>query len=177
MAKFCKQCGKPLRENARFCAACGATVRAAGQTEARPATTCVHCGAALKATSKFCPRCGQTVGVTGDPAVQFAPQASGKQKKPGLFYANIALAAVCVGLIVLGIFTIPQKKGESPTVQPGSVLTDDYAEGAYDDDSAGVAADYEAIAHGETLLPAEEEEAEDFMPHAFSDWASEGEED
>ena len=43
--------------------------------------------------------------------------------------------------------------------------------------SAAIAADYEAIARGETLLPAAEESAEDFTPHAFSDWASEGEED
>ncbi|MBQ3356214.1 MAG: zinc ribbon domain-containing protein [Oscillospiraceae bacterium] len=175
MAKFCKQCGRPLRENAKFCPTCGVTVT---KTVQPAAPVCASCGGALKATSKFCPRCGQTVGVTCDPAVQFAPQASGKQKKPGLFYANIALAAVCVGLIVLGIFTIPQKKGESPTVQPGSVLAGDYGEGDYDADaSAAIAADYEAIARGETLLPAAEESAEDFTPHAFSDWASEGEED
>lgn len=177
MAKFCKQCGRPLRENAKFCPACGATVT---KTVQPAAPVCASCGGALKAVSKFCPRCGATVGSAAAPQTQqyAPPHPAAKPKKAGLFYANIALAAVCVGLIVLGIFTIPQKNGASPTAQPGSVMTGNYGEGDYDGDAAAqIEADYEAIARGETLLPAEEEEAEDFTPHAFRDWAADGEED
>ena len=54
MAYFCKNCGKQLREGARFCSACGTTVE-----QQMPQTVrCPWCGAEMRAGAK-CPRCGK----------------------------------------------------------------------------------------------------------------------
>ncbi|MBN1259081.1 MAG: zinc-ribbon domain-containing protein, partial [Anaerolineae bacterium] len=48
----CPSCGTPLREGARFCAKCGASL-------AGPAKKfCRYCGAELRSGSRFCPKCG-----------------------------------------------------------------------------------------------------------------------
>ena len=47
----CPSCGKPVREDARFCANCGAKLT----------LTCAECGATLRPSSKFCDSCGKPV--------------------------------------------------------------------------------------------------------------------
>ena len=191
----CAWCGAQVKGSSKFCPKCGKTVGSVPPGQSQPAQpippaapqrlTCPSCGAALKTTSKFCPRCGRTVAAAASaagaaygqqgsrfPAPPY-PAAQQPKRSPGLLIANIALGAVCVVLAVLAVITIPRKKSEGPTVQPGAVAADNYDE----DVSAQIAADYEAIARGGTLLPAPEEGGGDLMPHTFSDWASEGEED
>ena len=52
-AASCPDCGRPLREGAKFCDNCGAAL-------ALPAV-CAECGAALRSGAKFCANCGQAV--------------------------------------------------------------------------------------------------------------------
>ena len=54
MAYFCKNCGKQLREGARFCSACGTTV----EQQMPQTVSCPWCGAEMRAGAK-CPRCGK----------------------------------------------------------------------------------------------------------------------
>ena len=44
----CRNCGRALDADARFCPGCGIASEA----------TCVSCGAALEADARFCKRCG-----------------------------------------------------------------------------------------------------------------------
>jgi hypothetical protein len=47
----CPSCGQPVREGAKFCDSCGASL----------ARTCAKCGAALRPGAKFCDSCGTQV--------------------------------------------------------------------------------------------------------------------
>ncbi|MDR1467905.1 MAG: zinc-ribbon domain-containing protein [Spirochaetaceae bacterium] len=66
---FCKECGSPLDEEARFCPNCGT---AAGTTQSAPViqqpvkNCCANCGASFKEGMVFCEQCGAKVG--GEPA-------------------------------------------------------------------------------------------------------------
>ena len=63
---FCEDCGKSLREGARFCGSCGANVpddEAAAQPVAAPpepasSWACPSCGTANDAEARFCSQCG-----------------------------------------------------------------------------------------------------------------------
>jgi len=63
---FCEGCGKPLREGARFCGACGAVVPedqvgstvAADETPAEPVAWTCACGAENDPEALFCSHCG-----------------------------------------------------------------------------------------------------------------------
>ena len=61
----CKQCGKELPENARFCNGCGSAVAAPAPEQTAPpesaANVCPVCGAALNPGAVFCKRCGKAV--------------------------------------------------------------------------------------------------------------------
>jgi VWFA-related protein len=48
----CLHCGKRVRAQARFCAACGQPIGSA------PMVVCARCQQPLRADAKFCPRCG-----------------------------------------------------------------------------------------------------------------------
>ncbi|OGO04287.1 MAG: hypothetical protein A2Y73_04115 [Chloroflexi bacterium RBG_13_56_8] len=48
----CPSCGEPVREGAKFCDNCGASLTLA----------CANCGAALRLDAKFCDNCGAPVG-------------------------------------------------------------------------------------------------------------------
>lgn len=59
MARFCIECGAPLKEGAAFCTSCGAPVY---EEETEP--TCPHCGAPLDPGAAFCTECGARVDTT-----------------------------------------------------------------------------------------------------------------
>jgi RNA polymerase subunit RPABC4/transcription elongation factor Spt4 len=80
--KFCKNCGKQLKDDAKFCPNCGSVVSTREKREvfeknevanAPPLsdsakspfkTFCKNCGASLKEGAKFCPKCGSPVGAS-----------------------------------------------------------------------------------------------------------------
>ena len=74
---FCEDCGKSLREVARFCWSCGANVpddEAAAQAVAAPpepasSWACPSCGTANDAEALFCSRCGLGRGVHAPVAI------------------------------------------------------------------------------------------------------------
>lgn len=61
---FCRSCGTPLSDGAKFCPKCGMqtskTAQSTAQKAAQP-SVCPQCGAPLSATAKFCPKCGTDV--------------------------------------------------------------------------------------------------------------------
>lgn len=57
--KICAVCGTPLREDAKFCGACGAMRTVEAFPEVAAPRCCSGCGAQLKPTSRFCPKCGK----------------------------------------------------------------------------------------------------------------------
>ena len=84
--KYCKNCGKELKEGAKFCPSCGSAVSAqnnapgfektgAGKIQSgldavktsrqdslNPSQAfCKNCGAPLKEGAKFCPKCGSLI--------------------------------------------------------------------------------------------------------------------
>jgi len=63
---FCLQCGKDVKEGAKFCAHCGSAVPAAPVQNTQPTKQyCSSCGIVLKAGAKFCPGCGTPVSSDG----------------------------------------------------------------------------------------------------------------
>lgn len=59
---LCAACGATLRNDARFCKACGVPVRDAGlkHEAVHPASLpCSHCGAVLRPGARFCKHCGR----------------------------------------------------------------------------------------------------------------------
>lgn len=54
--KYCDQCGNALKENANFCAACGAQVVPDEQV---PLHLCKKCGEPLENDASFCRNCGE----------------------------------------------------------------------------------------------------------------------
>ncbi|NPV55456.1 MAG: zinc-ribbon domain-containing protein [Anaerolineae bacterium] len=59
---LCPQCGRPVRANAKFCAACGTSIAevpaSQAATVATTGNTCARCGSPVRAGAKFCPNCG-----------------------------------------------------------------------------------------------------------------------
>jgi len=55
--KYCKNCGKEMNEQSRFCSACG--TRSAQTTEHSQATYCEYCGKELHEGAAFCAYCGK----------------------------------------------------------------------------------------------------------------------
>ncbi len=54
---YCRNCGKPVGENDRFCPHCGAK-----QFEDEPQTIfCIHCGTEINADCDVCPNCGAKI--------------------------------------------------------------------------------------------------------------------
>lgn len=61
---FCRSCGSPLSDGAKFCPKCGMQTSKATQSATQKAaqpSVCPQCGAPLSATAKFCPKCGSDV--------------------------------------------------------------------------------------------------------------------
>ena len=70
--KYCKNCGKELKDDAKFCPRCGSTVPVIEKSEIRDVppvsdtkkpsqSFCKNCGAPLKEGVKFCQKCGSPV--------------------------------------------------------------------------------------------------------------------
>ena len=51
MAKFCRNCGSPMSENALFCKVCGTQVK-------KSDNICAYCGSIMDSNAKFCKICG-----------------------------------------------------------------------------------------------------------------------
>ena len=81
----CNRCGAPLQRGAAVCHACGSR-----QPRATPIIRCRQCGKRAKASLTVCPHCGQALIPARLPARR-----------------TIALAAVIVVMVVLGITRLP----------------------------------------------------------------------
>lgn len=60
MARFCRYCGSPISDYAKFCNSCGNSL-------ARPAAFCGYCGKPISGNAKFCYSCGKSLAI---PSVQ-----------------------------------------------------------------------------------------------------------
>lgn len=117
MARFCKNCGAQLSENAKFCRGCG---RAVGAPQANnmqalnqapvqnmrmnAGNVCQNCGNALRPGVRFCRTCGMAAGTnvqTGNAyGMNMMPQ---KKKRSKLFYPLVALVtALAVAVVSVG---------------------------------------------------------------------------
>lgn len=80
---FCRSCGSPLSDGAKFCPKCGMqaskTAQNAAQQAARP-SVCPQCGTPLSATAKFCPKCGADVLNNARQSVQQTAQQAAQQQ-------------------------------------------------------------------------------------------------
>ena len=81
----CRDCGRALDRDARFCPGCGVVVVSA----------CAECGAELEADARFCKRCGHAVATTPQPArtpATSAPRAASvrERKVATMLFADIA---------------------------------------------------------------------------------------
>lgn len=54
MAKFCRYCGNPISDNAKFCNGCGRSL-------AKPHAFCGYCGKPVNENAKFCNSCGRSL--------------------------------------------------------------------------------------------------------------------
>lgn len=67
MARFCRNCGNPLGENARFCTKCGTQVVSTQNSQPvqaqmqQPKMQCRQCGNPLNEGAKFCRKCGAKI--------------------------------------------------------------------------------------------------------------------
>ena len=69
---FCPQCGKDIKDDARFCGNCGWAVPA---VPVKPVEQrCTSCGTVPKEGARFCPNCGGAVSAA--PAVSTVPAAT-----------------------------------------------------------------------------------------------------
>jgi adenylate cyclase len=76
----CRNCGRTLDDDARFCPTCGLAVSLA----------CTSCGASLDADARFCQKCGQPVGGTSRGyAGSVSSSASRERKVATLLFADI----------------------------------------------------------------------------------------
>lgn len=118
----CHQCGAPNRDGAAFCKRCGSPLGRApvppGQQPLRQpppsaGSLCPACGRQLRSGAAFCQYCGAS----------FRKAGSENKKDPWLGL-RIALAALCLGMLVFGALTVPGKLrerlgGETPASQSG----------------------------------------------------------
>ena len=88
MAKICRFCGKPIKENANFCRYCGKSLAKANQALAQP--VCPRCGEPLAPQVVFCGNCGLNLqqGVGYATAAPVATQETVEQAEP---YATITM--------------------------------------------------------------------------------------
>ncbi len=56
--RYCDQCGSSLKDNAKFCHACGMPISAAEQAKAK---MCTHCGEQIENGNAFCTNCGADI--------------------------------------------------------------------------------------------------------------------
>jgi RNA polymerase subunit RPABC4/transcription elongation factor Spt4 len=79
---FCPQCGKDIKDGAKFCGNCGWAVPNAPVQNAQPAEQrCTSCGTVLKEGARFCPNCGTAVN-SAFPQTNTAPASDGASNSP-----------------------------------------------------------------------------------------------
>ena len=77
MSKFCRNCGKPVAQDEKFCHSCGCALISAGaKTLQNTSATkfCGYCGKVVSASASFCRNCGRSL-VTTSPQNQVSKQA------------------------------------------------------------------------------------------------------
>ena len=59
MARFCRNCGKPITQDEKFCHSCGYALQNVSQMK-----FCRYCGKAVSANASFCRSCGRAISTT-----------------------------------------------------------------------------------------------------------------
>ena len=79
---FCPQCGKDIKDGAKFCGNCGWAVPNAPVQNVQPTEQrCTSCGTVLKEGARFCPNCGGAVNSVS-PQTNTAPASDGASNSP-----------------------------------------------------------------------------------------------
>ena len=112
---YCRNCGAPLEDGARFCTGCGKRLETAAPTKKH----CPFCGAEQAAASAFCSRCGKPLGTSATAAPhttsaryaqygapqsaasgEYRPRSAAHAKKSGSKTALIVLLIVLIVVVV-----------------------------------------------------------------------------
>lgn len=94
MSEKCKNCQKPLPENAKFCPSCGEPV--SGQT-----VVCKNCDTENPAGAKFCKSCGSALASKAQKSAPVKEQPA--QAKP--FYLNPYFVIMAIALLAMMVAT------------------------------------------------------------------------
>lgn len=104
--KFCKHCGKELKEDLNFCPKCGKPCDNTNRIR-----YCSGCGEIIENDAKFCPKCGTKVDAKINIDINGAEGAMEKitgklsVKRVGIILATLVVLAV---MVTVGIKVIPQ---------------------------------------------------------------------
>lgn len=99
----CPECGMILKQNARFCTACGYKIQDNNSVSAK--ALCASCGQSYPEGSKFCNHCGNTIeAVSREPRHQqpvvLPPRTESKKSKPGRRFRFAAITLLALLLLI-----------------------------------------------------------------------------
>lgn len=99
----CPECGMTLKQNARFCTACGYKIQENNSVSAK--ALCASCGQSYPEGSKFCNHCGNTIeAVSREPRPQqpviLPPRTESKKSKPGRRFRFAAITLLALLLLI-----------------------------------------------------------------------------
>ncbi len=99
----CPECGMKLKQNARFCTACGYKIQDNNSVSAK--ALCASCGQSYPEGSKFCNHCGNTIeAVSREPRHQqpvvLPPRTESKKSKPGRRFRFAAITLLALLLLI-----------------------------------------------------------------------------
>ena len=99
----CPECGMTLKQNARFCTACGYKIQENNSVSAK--ALCASCGQSYPEGSKFCNHCGNTIeAVSREPRPQqpvvLPPRTESKKSKPGRRFRFAAITLLALLLMI-----------------------------------------------------------------------------
>lgn len=99
----CPECGMKLKQNARFCTACGYKIQDNNSVSAK--ALCASCGQSYPEGSKFCNHCGNTIeAVSREPRHQqpvvLPPRTESKKSKSGRRFRFAAITLLALLLLI-----------------------------------------------------------------------------
>ncbi|MDD2575391.1 MAG: TM2 domain-containing protein [Acholeplasmataceae bacterium] len=105
---YCKNCGKTLAENEKYCAQCG-TPKIEDSFESSSFKVCGICGSPLNPNDAFCPNCGSAskhVQFKTEPTIDYSPKNRLIGGLLGLFFGTIGVHNFYLGQVKKGVAKI-----------------------------------------------------------------------
>jgi TM2 domain-containing membrane protein YozV/RNA polymerase subunit RPABC4/transcription elongation factor Spt4 len=105
---YCKNCGKELAENEKYCAQCGTPMNE-NLFDSTSLKVCGICGASLNRNDEFCSHCGSVskpVSFNAEPTLEYSPKNRLVGGLLGLFLGSIGVHNFYLGHIKKGVAKI-----------------------------------------------------------------------